>query len=264
MRNVNGHFVALQAHRGVSTDAPENTFAAFEAAVKQGYDIIELDPKFTLDNQCVILHDKNLKRTGRTPDGKAYEEAPLIKEITLEEAQRHEYGSWFAPQFKGEKMPLMEDVLRFAKEHSMPLKIDNVIQSFTEEQTEILFSLVEKTGTQHLAGFTSTKVEYLKKAAERFPTSAIHYDGPVDQETLNAVCAVLHDNPLYVWLRYPNNLSTWCKTPPICDETVAMVREKGAKIGLWILEDEADMIDACERFKPDVIETTGSLKPDQE
>ena len=63
MRNVNGHFVALQAHRGVSTDAPENTFAAFEAAVKQGYDIIELDPKFTLDNQCVILHDKNLKRT---------------------------------------------------------------------------------------------------------------------------------------------------------------------------------------------------------
>ena len=42
-----------------------------------------------------------------------------------------------------------------------------------------------------------------------------------------------------------------------------MVRAKGAKIGVWILEDEEDMIDACARFKPDVIETTGSLKPDQ-
>ncbi len=264
MRNVNGHLVALQAHRGVCTDAPENTFAAYEAAVSQGYDIIEFDPKFTLDNQCVVLHDKNLKRTARTLDGKASEEnAPLIKEITLAEAQQYEYGSWFAPEFKGEKMPMFKDVLLFAKQHNIPLKIDNIIQSFTDEQTEILFSIVEEVGAQNIAGFTSTKVEYLKKVAERFPTSVIHYDGAVDQETLNAVCAVLHDNPLYVWLRYPNRLSTWCKTPPVCDETVAMVRAKGAKIGVWILEDEADMIDACDRFKPDVIETTGSLKPEK-
>lgn len=263
MRNVNGHLVALQAHRGVSTDAPENTFAAFEASVKQGYDIIELDPKFTSDNHCVIHHDKNLKRTARKADGSAYEEAPLISEITLAQAQSHEYGSWFAPEFKGEKIPLLEDVLLFAKEHNMPLKIDNYIQKFTDEQTEILFSLVEKTGTQHIAGFTSTKIDYLKKVADRFPTSTIHYDGEVDQQTLDQLCAVLHDNPLYVWLRYANSLSTWCKVPPICDETAAMVRAKGAKIGVWILEDEADMIDACDRFKPDVIETTGSLKPDQ-
>ena len=51
MRNVNGYLVALQAHRGVSTDAPENTFAAYRAAVEQGYDIIELDPKFV---DCIV------------------------------------------------------------------------------------------------------------------------------------------------------------------------------------------------------------------
>ena len=48
----------LQAHRGVSTDAPENTMAAFREAVRQGYEIIEFDPKFTKDNICVVLHDK--------------------------------------------------------------------------------------------------------------------------------------------------------------------------------------------------------------
>ena len=40
-RNTN---CKLQAHRGVSTDAPENTMAAFRMAVEQGYDIIEFDP----------------------------------------------------------------------------------------------------------------------------------------------------------------------------------------------------------------------------
>lgn len=52
-RNTN---CRLQAHRGVSTDAPENTMAAFREAVKQGYDTIEFDPKFTKDGVCVILH----------------------------------------------------------------------------------------------------------------------------------------------------------------------------------------------------------------
>ena len=41
----------LQAHRGVSTEYPENTMASFEAAVLQGYDVIELDPNYTADGQ---------------------------------------------------------------------------------------------------------------------------------------------------------------------------------------------------------------------
>ena len=36
----------LQAHRGVSYEYPENTMVAYEAAIKQGYGIIELDPVF--------------------------------------------------------------------------------------------------------------------------------------------------------------------------------------------------------------------------
>ena len=36
----------FQAHRGVSTEYPENTMPAFEAAWTQGYQIIETDPLF--------------------------------------------------------------------------------------------------------------------------------------------------------------------------------------------------------------------------
>ena len=45
----------LQAHRGVSTDAPENTMAAFRLAVEQGYDIIEFDPKCTKDSSVNMI-----------------------------------------------------------------------------------------------------------------------------------------------------------------------------------------------------------------
>ena len=37
----------LQAHRGVCSEYPENTLAAFKASVEQGYEIIEFDPKYT-------------------------------------------------------------------------------------------------------------------------------------------------------------------------------------------------------------------------
>lgn len=262
MRTVNGYKVMLQAHRGVCTDCPENTMAAFRCAVKQGYDLIELDPKFTLDNQCVVLHDRNINRTGRTAQGEKIEEVTPINTLTLAQARELEYGSWHSAAHAGEQLPLLEEVLLFAKEQNIPLKIDNVIQSFTDEQTEILFSLVEKTGMAGLAGFTSTKVDYIAKVVERFPRATIHYDGPVDEAQLAAVSAVLKENPLIVWLPYPNRLTSWCTAPAVSTERVAAIRALGAKVGVWIIEDDADMIDACDRFQPDIIETTGSLKPD--
>lgn len=51
------------AHRGASAAAPENTLAAFELAVRQGADAIELDVRPTADGVPVVLHDPTLDRT---------------------------------------------------------------------------------------------------------------------------------------------------------------------------------------------------------
>ena len=261
MRTIDGRGVMLQAHRGVASDCPENTMAAFRAAVEQGYDVIELDPKFTKDNVCVVLHDGTVGRTGRTKNGGAAKNQ-RIAEMTYAGANALEYGGWFSEAYRGEALPLMEDVLSFAVENGIPLKIDNVIESFTEEQTEILFSLVEKAHAQGVAGFTCTKEEYIRKAAARFPDSVIHYDGPVDEGKLKSVAACLQNNPLTVWLPCPNRLTAWCTMPQASHERVQMVRGMGAKLGLWILEDEDEFVEVCARFAPDVVETTGMIKPD--
>lgn len=51
------------AHRGASGSAPENTLPAFELAVRQGADAIELDVRLTRDGVPVVLHDPILDRT---------------------------------------------------------------------------------------------------------------------------------------------------------------------------------------------------------
>ena len=55
--------VGIIAHRGYSQKYPENTLAAFEAAVAAGVPMIELDVRFSRDRRPVVIHDETLERT---------------------------------------------------------------------------------------------------------------------------------------------------------------------------------------------------------
>ena len=53
----------LIAHRGYSAISPENSFLAFELAYQFCFSAVELDVHLTKDQQLVIIHDANTKRT---------------------------------------------------------------------------------------------------------------------------------------------------------------------------------------------------------
>lgn len=92
------------AHRGASAYAPENTLAAFELALRQGADAIELDAKLTRDGQIVVIHDQTVDRTT--------EGTGQVKEKTLAELRRLDAGSHFDVAFQGEPIPTLEEVLK--------------------------------------------------------------------------------------------------------------------------------------------------------
>lgn len=50
------------AHKGWNTDAPENSFPAFEMAGQKGVQYVETDIQETKDGVFIIFHDENLKR----------------------------------------------------------------------------------------------------------------------------------------------------------------------------------------------------------
>lgn len=93
----------IVAHRGASHDAPENTLAAFKLAWQQGADAIEGDFYLSKDGRVVCIHDPTTKRTA--------DRDLKVAESTLAELQKLDVGSWKAPEYAGERIPTLEDVL---------------------------------------------------------------------------------------------------------------------------------------------------------
>ncbi len=91
------------AHRGMSAHCPENTHAAFEAALKAGADGIEFDVQLTADNRLVIVHDQSLERFGHA--------GMCVSKSQLKQIQELDMGSWHSSEFSGQRIPLLDDVL---------------------------------------------------------------------------------------------------------------------------------------------------------
>lgn len=251
--------VELQAHRGVSTDFPENTMAAFQGSVDQGYKIIELDPGETKDCQIVVLHDWTINRTGRTAEGKVVEQETKICELTYEEALAYEFGSWFSEAFKGEKIPLLADVLELARKHDILVKIDNKFQSFSEAGKEELFR-VARESKAHVA-FTCTNMEVIEQVLAKVPGTDIHYDGVVTEEILKELTAKIPGEKLVVWVPHECKRSAgWIKVEFASPKLCGLVKQY-ATLGIWILSEVEDLRDAVLNLGADLIETTGKLKP---
>ncbi len=92
----------LFAHRGAMASAPMNTMAAFELAVEQGADGIELDVQLSRDGHVAVLHDFSLDAT--TDGG-----GPLAQK-SLSELQGLDAGGWFSSEFAGEGIPTLAQV----------------------------------------------------------------------------------------------------------------------------------------------------------
>lgn len=91
------------AHRGYSAIAPENTVAAFNLAWEKGADSCELDLYLSADDNIVLHHDTDTKRTTGI-EGKVIEK-------TLAELQKLDAGSWKGEAWKGEPIPSLAEAL---------------------------------------------------------------------------------------------------------------------------------------------------------
>ncbi|MBW8869188.1 MAG: glycerophosphodiester phosphodiesterase family protein, partial [Acidobacteriales bacterium] len=98
--------IRVIAHRGEHLHHPENTLAAFQAAIDVGADYFELDVRTTSDGKLVLMHDSTLDRTTNGTGE--------VHKHTFDEIRALDAGSKFSPSFAGTKVPTFEEALDLA------------------------------------------------------------------------------------------------------------------------------------------------------
>ncbi len=106
----------VTAHRGASKQFPENTMAAFRGAVEAGADWIELDVHLSRDGRIYTMHDSSFRRTTGVN--------AMAWELTYEEIEKLDAGSFLGEEFAGERIPLLSEVIDYAKETGIRLNIE--------------------------------------------------------------------------------------------------------------------------------------------
>lgn len=97
------HRPQVWAHRGDSSRYPENTMAAFRAALDAGADGIELDVHWSADKEIVVIHDPDVSRT---TNGQG-----LVSELAWSTLQQLDAGITHGNAFEGERIPSLNEVL---------------------------------------------------------------------------------------------------------------------------------------------------------
>jgi glycerophosphoryl diester phosphodiesterase len=103
-----GQDTAIIAHRGASMDAPENTLAAIEEAIRQRADWVEIDVQETREGGIVVIHDRDLMKVAGVPMN--------VRDAAFAELRSVDIGSWFDARFSGERVATLAEVLDLCKD----------------------------------------------------------------------------------------------------------------------------------------------------
>ena len=127
----------LIAHRGASKYAPENTMAAFDAAAVYGAKMVEFDVMLSQDGEPFVIHDENLKRT---TNGRGY-----INKVDADYIRSLDAGKWFSKKFIDEKVPHLQEVLRWLVFANMKANIEiKPCKGMEEQTTTTVMSLINR------------------------------------------------------------------------------------------------------------------------
>jgi glycerophosphoryl diester phosphodiesterase len=155
------HRMQVTAHRGASRYYPENTMAAFEGAAEQGANWIELDVHESSDRKIFVMHDSSFRRTAGT-NRSAWE-------LTYDEISKLDAGSFFGSAYAGEQIPLLSDVIRFAKQAKIPLNIEIKPSGHEEFLENDLVNLLEEENFTGQCVVTSQSYASISKVKDLNP-----------------------------------------------------------------------------------------------
>jgi len=222
----------IVAHRGASSDAPENTIPAFRLAWEQGADAIEGDFHLTQDGEIVCIHDADTRKVAASN--------LTVSMTPLAELKKLDVGVYRGEEFKGTTIPTIAEVLATVPEGKR-------IYIEVKCGVEIIPALLKETRESGLdkeqivvISFKEAVIREIKAKAPQY--RAYWLSGFKENESgkiipsLKTVLTTLEQT----------GADGFSSTKSIIDEAfITSVRDKGYEYHVWTVDD----LETARRFK---------------
>lgn len=221
----------LLSHRGFSGTYPENSPLAFRMAVeKTDADGIESDVHISKDGELVIFHDASVERTSNGTG--------LIRDHTYEELLSLDIGGWKSPEFAGEHIWTLGQLLDFCRETGQLLNLElKNYEVFYEGLEQRVIDEVCRRSMQDMvfvSSFNHISMQHFKELCPEIKTGLL-YDKPL----LDMAAYIRRSNtdsmhPRYMLLQYQPELT-------------ALYHDRGMGVNTWTVNDAENMRDMMAR-----------------
>jgi glycerophosphoryl diester phosphodiesterase len=211
------------AHRGGAGHFPENSWKAFEHAVRLGYTYLETDAHATADGTVLAFHDKTLDRV---TDGTG-----AIAQLTAAQVA----GARIAGT---EPIPLLADLLTSWPEHRFNIDVKD------EPAIGPLVEILRVTNAWDRVCITSFSGRRLKATRMLLPRPVCMAAPPA------AVAAITARTPAAVLAGRFSQLSIQCAQIPVRVATAAFIRRAhaiGLQVHVWTVNEPAVMARLLDR-----------------
>jgi len=227
--------IMLGGHRGNPADHPENTLESFRSAIDLGCDMVECDVHLTADGELAVIHDHTLERTTNG--------SGMVGAHTLGELRRLDAG-------RGMSIPLLEEIFEVVRD-----RVGLVIETkqnpipYPGLEEKLVAKLREHAMVDQVSviSFHHGCIRRLKELAPDVDAGIIDASRPVDP------VAMLRAAQADLFSCY------WGTLEP---SMVAEIREAGAAVGVWTVDDDLGVMwmQAC---RPDSVFTNrpGEIGP---
>ncbi len=178
----NFKFPWIVGHRGYRARYPENTLIGFEAAIAAGVAMIELDVMLSRNRRIMVIHDSALDRTTNGHGN--------VADKTLLELKGLDAGEWFDPQFAGQQVPELSEVLDLIGRRvfvNIELKSNAYEPHHPADAIERqVIEMLRQKNQLDVSLVSSFEVKFLEQIAAMIQRPAIAFisDKPADRKTI--------------------------------------------------------------------------------
>lgn len=235
----------LVAHRGLSSEAPENSTKAFELAVERGFYGIECDVRKTLDDQFVIMHDADLSRMC----GKNL----TIANMDLQQLKKYPITSGAnATQYPGLTVPTLDEYLDILAGSGTVHPFIELKEPFTKAQLQKIAQKVKESGLFERTYFISMYKQnliFLKEIGVATKENLQYVYGAEEENKTQAV-----DDRVINWC-IANEINLDARYTLVTAFDVFRLQEAGREVNVWTVNQLAKAFELFTDAQVDMLTT---------